>query len=304
MRLADSFDPIPASMTHPEPVRKTCPDCACQQQCLVGRQDESVREAWAPFISERRFRKGEMLQRQGDGHAALQLVKVGTIIVQRQGEDGVDRPVGMAGCGQALGTPALLTRPVELTCIAVMPGRVCEVDTAAASRHGLMTSDFLMELAHEQMQAHTRLADWARIMHVRGVTGQLAGALLQLSDIQRSTLVRLPSHTVLASLLATTRETIARALALLAQQQGVVRHDRWHCAIQREALVELSRGGRQLPRVSRSLAASTPEAASQPVAQPASASLTATARPRLAGPAPRSRARTSVSSRAEAALSA
>ena len=241
-------------MTYPDPVRKTCPDCACRQQCLLGRQSDAVREAWAPFLTERRFRKGEVLQRQGDGHVQLQVVKVGTLIVQREGGDGVDRPVGMAGCGQALGTPALLHRPAELTCVAVMPGRVCEVDAAAVSRHGLMTTEFLMELAHEQMRAHTRLADWARIMHVRGVTGQLAGALLQLADIQRSTLVRLPSHTVLASLLATTRETIARALAVLAQQQGVVRHDRWHCAIQRDALTQLSRGGRQLPRVARAVA--------------------------------------------------
>lgn len=243
-------------MTHPEPARKTCPDCACRQQCLLGRQSDAVREAWAPFITERRFRKGEVLQRQGDDQAMLQLVKVGTLIVQRKGSDGVDRPVGMAGCGQALGMPALVHHAAELTCVAVMPGRVCEVDAAGAARHGLITAEFLLELAREQMHAHSRLADWAGIMHVRGVTGQLAGALLQLADVQRSTLVRLPSHTVLASLLATTRETIARALAALAQQQGVVRQDRWHCAIQREALTLLARGGRQLPRVARAMAAS------------------------------------------------
>ena len=263
-------------MTHTdEPARKTCPDCACQQQCLLGRQDGAVREAWAPFITERRFRKGEVLQCQGDGHATLQLVKVGTLMQHRRGEDGVDRPVGMAGCGQALGVPALLALPAELSSVAVMPGRVCEVDAGTVARRGLLTAEFLTELAREQMQAHTRLADWARIMHVRGVTGQLAGALLQLADIQRSTLVRLPSHTVLASLLATTRETIARALAALALQQGIVRHDRWHCAIQRAALVELSRGGRQLPRPQRSAANATAPSATTPrtAAEPAAAAL-------------------------------
>lgn len=276
-------------MTHTdEPARKTCPDCACQPQCLLGRQDDAVREAWAPFITERRFRKGEVLQRQGDGNATLQVVKVGTLIQHRRGEDGVDRPVGMAGCGQALGVPALLAHPAELTSVAVMPGRVCEVDAAAVTRRGLVTAEFLTELAREQMQAHSRLADWARIMHVRGVTGQLAGALLQLADIQRSTLVRLPSHTVLASLLATTRETIARALAALALQQGIVRHDRWHCAIQRDALVELSRGGRQLPRPQRAAgAAALPTETPPPAARAAAA---APARSTAAGSAGRSRA--------------
>ena len=237
-------------MTQPAPDRKACPECACRLHCLLGRQDAAVRAAWEPHVRERRFRKGEVLQRQGDVLAAVQVVKVGTVLLQRSAGDGVDRPVGMAGCGQALGTAALLHQPAELSCVAVMPGRVCEIDVASAWHGGpqgsLLDAPFLRSLALDQIQAHALLADWARILRVRGSSAQVAGALLLLADLQRSSLVRLPSHSVLAALLATTRETVARGVALLARQGGLRRHDRWHCEVMRERLTELARDQRKV----------------------------------------------------------
>ena len=108
----------------------TCHDCACQQQCLLGRLDAETRATWRAHLTERRFRKGEVLQCQGDGIDCLQVIKVGTLLVQRRGEDGVDRPVGMAGCSEALGAPALLQQPADLSYVAVTPGRVCQLKLA------------------------------------------------------------------------------------------------------------------------------------------------------------------------------
>lgn len=230
----------------PATAGNTCNDCASQQQCLLGRLDAETRATWRAHLTERRFRKGEVLQRQGESIHCVQVVKVGTLLVQRRGEDGVDRPVGMAGCCEALGAPALLQLPADLSYVAVTPGRVCQLELAPLQGGGrLAQGGFLLELAREQLNAGARLADWGRIARIRGVVGQLSGALLQLAELQRSTLVRLPSHTVLASLLATTRESVARALALLAQEHSVLRRDRWHCEIQRAALLELARGGRR-----------------------------------------------------------
>ena len=229
-------------MTPPAPDRKACPDCACRSHCQQGRQAAAVRVAWEPHVRERRFRKGEVLQRQDCVPATMQVVKVGTLLLQRCAADGVDRPVGMAGCGQALGTSALLQRPAPLSCMAVAPGRLCEIDVAGLQRAGLLGNDFFRDLALDQLQAQALLADWGRILHVRGSAGQLAGALLLLADLQRSSLVRLPSHSVLAALLSTTRETIARGVALLTREGGLVRHDRWHGEIVRSRLTELARG--------------------------------------------------------------
>lgn len=233
--------------THPAttpaaPTRKACPDCACRTHCLLGRQAAAVRSAWEPHVRERRFRKGEVLQRQGHVPATMQVVKVGTVLLQRRAADGVDRPVGMAGCGQAMGTSALLRRPADLSCVAVAPGRLCEIDVARLEQGGLLGTDFFRDLALDQWRGQALLADWARILHVRGSAGQLAGALLLLADLQRSCLVRLPSHSVLAGLLFTTRETVARGVALLTREGGLVRHDRWHGEIVRGRLTELARG--------------------------------------------------------------
>ncbi len=222
-----------------EPDRKTCHECSSRRLCLIGRQGEATRVPWPALVQEHRFRKGDLLQTQGETADSISVIKVGTALLQRVGPDEVARPVAMAGCGQALGTGAVLGTAERLTWVAVQEGRLCRIPAAALVRSGGLDAEFLQALLQEEAQAQARLADWSGLLHLRGVPAQLASALLQLSQLQRSTLVRLPTHTVLASLLATTRETIARSLTQLAQQGAVVRHDRWHCAIVRAPLVAL-----------------------------------------------------------------
>ncbi|BFO57138.1 Crp/Fnr family transcriptional regulator [Acidovorax sacchari] len=219
--------------------RQNCHECSSRHQCLIGRQIDAARASWPALVQEHRFRKGDVLQLQGETAVSLSVLKVGTALQQRTGPDQVARPVAMAGCGQAFGTGSVLGTAERLTWVAVQEGRLCRLPAAALVRSGGLDSEFLQALLHEEAQAQSRLADWSGLLHLRGVPAQLASALLQLSQLQRSTLVRLPTHTVLASLLATTRETIARSLTQLAQQGAVVRHDRWHCAIVRAPLVAL-----------------------------------------------------------------
>lgn len=225
-----------------------CLACACQNQCLLGRQREAVRLRWSPHVAERSFHKGDRLQQQGQSAATFQVIKVGTVLALRSGDDGVERPVGMFGGGQLLGGMALLQRPEALSCQALSAGRVCEVAVAAVGTQALADAEFLFALAWECADINAQLADWARVVRIRSTAGQLAGALLQLASLQRSTLVRLPSHTVLATLLATTRETIARTLRQLGEQQCVVRHDRWHCEIHRARLLALAAGNPPLQK--------------------------------------------------------
>lgn len=214
---------------------------------MLGRQSELARQRCASHVIERSFQKGERLLQQGAQVAAFGIVKVGTVLMLRKGEDGVERPVGMFGAGQMLGALSLLGQSATLSCVALSPGRVCMVDIAPLHREGLVDQAFLIELVRGLAQTNARLSDWAHIMRIRSVAGQLAGTLLQLATLQKSTRVRLPSHTALAALLATSRETIARTLAQLAQHGSLVRHDRWHCEIVRPALLDLSRGAPTQP---------------------------------------------------------
>lgn len=234
----------PGAGKTPAPVG--CQHCIGQSRCLLGRQAPGVRAAWTPFLTERSFRKGEQLLRQGDTGASFSIVKVGTTMLLRGGEDGVDRPIGLSGSGQTLGSTALLGQPATVSCQALSPGRVCDIAIAPLHDHALLDRDFLQDLAVGYTQNNAALADWARIVRIKGASGQVAATLLHLAQLQRSLLVRLPSHTALAALLATTRETIARTLGQLEQQHALVRRDRWHCELVPALLQALAGAGAPL----------------------------------------------------------
>lgn len=150
----------------------------------------------------------------------LQILKVGTVLLHRRGAEGIDRPVGLAGCGQALGTTALFAAPAELSVTTLGEGRLCEVPAEAlvSVRQGAVARGLLEALSRENARAQAQLADWSGLLRMRGATARLAGALLLLADLQRSTLVRLPTQAMLAALLATTRETVARGSRTLRWQ--------------------------------------------------------------------------------------
>lgn len=233
--------------TDPAPRHTGCARCACQSLCLLGKMNTVTRQSWQDLTTERSFAKGDMLLRQGETASFFRIVKVGTTMLLRSAEDGVERPVGMCGHGQTLGSTVLLGQPATFSCLALSPVRVCEVPIAPLLHSGLVDQAFLWELAVSYAQTNAHLADWARIVRIRTVAGQVAGTLLQLAALQRSTLVRLPSQSALAALLATTRETIARTLRQLEQQACLVRRDRWHCEIERDALLALAGSGSALP---------------------------------------------------------
>lgn len=221
-----------------------CTKCMGRQDCLLGRQSEEHRTNWTPLVVERSMRKGELLLRQGEQPHAFRIVKTGTVMLLCSGEDRVERPVGLFGSGQPLGTTGLVHQPAAVSCRALTAGRLCEVSIAMARENGLLDEVFMQGLAQSYAQTNARLAEWARIVRIPTVAGQLAATLLQLARVQRSSLVRLPSHALLAELLSTTRETVSRTLRHLALQKGLERHDRWHCAIQRDVLLDLA-GGRK-----------------------------------------------------------
>ncbi|GAB3363447.1 MULTISPECIES: Crp/Fnr family transcriptional regulator [Giesbergeria] len=214
-----------------------CARCACQRLCLMGKMAPEVRPHWQSLVTERSFAKGSYLLRQGEALTVFRIVKVGTTMLLRSSEYGIERPVGLCGHGQTLGSTMLLGQPAMLSCIAMSPVRICEVPIAPLLAGGLVNQTFLWELAVAYAQTNAQMADWARLVRIPTVAGQVAAALLQLATLQRSTLVRLPSQSALAALLATTRETIARTLRQLELEDCLVRRDRWHCEIRRELLL-------------------------------------------------------------------
>lgn len=181
-------------------------------------------------MRERVFRKGEVLQQQGEVAHTLRVVKIGLTLATRDG-DGHRRVIALFGRGQTSGAFAALGRPNALGYIGASAGRVCEVDLAVLHGQGLMDTRFLCGLAELQIESFGRLADWALMVRLSSTRDRLLAALRLLAQAQGSSCVRLPSQSVLAELLGTTRETVARTLRSLEVGQAIVRRDRWHCEV-------------------------------------------------------------------------
>lgn len=210
--------------------------------CLLGQLPETTNQLWLPHIRERRLAKGQTLQTQDSIAHEFQVIKLGFVLAMRRGDDGVARPVALFGNGHALGSPGWLQRPSSMHFEALGTGRICSVDIATIARQGLVDAPFVLALATHYTHNSALLAEWARIVRIPGVLRQLAATLVQLSRLQSSQLVRLPSQGVLAALLATSRETIARCLHRLARLGALDRTDRWHCRLCPEVLQRISGG--------------------------------------------------------------
>lgn len=87
------------------------------------------------------------------------------------------------------------------------------------------------------VRSHSLCASWSEVMRVRGVVNQLVYAVLLLSEAQGNTAVELPTHTALAELLGTTRETIVRALTKLESEGAIRRLERKKCQLFVEPLL-------------------------------------------------------------------
>ncbi len=208
-----------------------CAQCALQSHCLIGRLAPATREALGAHIHERKIAAQHMLVQQNDRAHTLRIVKTGQAKCTRTGPDGRDRVIGFFGPGLALGLFAFFEQPNIFNAWAYSDVRVCEV--AIDKIQALRQSDPQLEhrVTSHHFQYLNHLADWAAVANISSVAGRLSAALLQLGQIQRSLMVRLPSQTDLALQLGITRETVARIFKQLEAQGAVQRVDRVHCQL-------------------------------------------------------------------------
>lgn len=205
-----------------------CQRCAVRQHCVIGRLPASTLEHLDPLIREKPFRKGEQLQIEGTVPTTVRTVKLGTVMLTRQGPDNRAHPVALAGRGFLMGLWGLIDGGTLLGTEALSSGRVCELP-ANTLRQLVEQGPTLLPLLHEQMARDVSLlADWAQLMRLRGLPGQLVAALILLAREQGAGRIQLPSQVALAHLLGASRESVARALKLIEERGYLQRTDRWH----------------------------------------------------------------------------
>ena len=194
-------------------------------------------EAVRPSITHRRVPRGTELSKEGEMSDAVAVIQVGSAFVWNRGVDGKQRPIGMAGRGAAFGACSHFGEPAHTTVRTSGTAQVCFFPEAAMRRAVLLQASFQQELMRRGGQELRMTAKWSGCMRVPGIVNQLAYTLLLLSDAQGFGPVELPTHTALAQLLATSRESVARALSPLRAEGRVNQTGRRKYDIHRRLLL-------------------------------------------------------------------
>lgn len=214
-----------------------CLHCATLSTCILGKLSAPDLETLQPLVHKRSFQKGDVLAQEGEVASTVLIVKVGMAFGYRLGRDMRTRPIGIAGRGAVFGLFGFYGQPNPASTVAVSAGRACEVQVKDLEIRAANDPAFAMQLSASAMQTVGRIASWSEAMRVRGVVNQLSYSLLLLGEAQGSTVVELPTHTALAELLGTTRETLVRALTTLETEGGIRRLERRKCELFQEVLM-------------------------------------------------------------------
>lgn len=197
----------------------------------MGGLPDASRELLASCIEESAFGKGDALQFEGAVARRISFIKIGAVMATRQGDHRQPHPVALLGRGKTLGEYAVYGHQEQIGALALSAGRVCSVGVPDFYRLGVADRKFHACIQSHIVESHGQLADWSRVMRIKGLQQKLLATLQLYAREQESRMIRLPSHVALAALLSTTRETIARSLRQLDVAGHIQRHDRWHCEV-------------------------------------------------------------------------
>jgi CRP-like cAMP-binding protein len=214
-----------------------CQDCAIRTLCTLGRLESRERALIESQIRERVFHRDEVLVEENKVSSFVRIVKTGTVFAYRRGLDGRSRPVGAVSRGCALGTFSIFDRPNPVSCVALATIRVCELPVAGLRDMSACGSKLLAHITLSVVENFAALSAWSEAMRLPGVINQLAYILVLLADANKASIVELPSHSALAELLGTRRETVARALGALEIAGGIRRYERKRCEVLRSPLL-------------------------------------------------------------------
>jgi CRP-like cAMP-binding protein len=215
----------------------SCTECATRAACLLNLLSDDEVRALQPQIEKRRFHHGERIATEGEVSPCVRVLKIGNVFGYRRGLDGQERPIGIVGRGAAFGLSGYFGQPSQVSGIAASSMRVCEISHETLRGLAATKPAFGEQLASTVVNTCGLIAAWSEAMRVRGLVNQLAYALVLLSQAQRSSTIDLPTHTALAELLGTTRETVARAFSTLKAEGSLTLLERRKCDIDREALL-------------------------------------------------------------------
>lgn len=201
------------------PVQK-CVHCHAQGRCVLESLSAQSRAALKFHLRESAVEDGGTIFQQDEPVHRLHVVKSGAILVCHRMAESTSLPIGLFGPGTALGKLALFAEHSHVfSAVSVGSSRICSVSTQVLRTQPQMQREITQALGDSHLQFQREMAHWSIIARITNLEDQLAQALQQLARIQGSCQVQLPPHKVLAALLGTTRESVARSLARMRARQ-------------------------------------------------------------------------------------
>lgn len=214
-----------------------CGNCASYEFCIArGLSLKNSVDGGGVLIEEHSFRKGDILAREGEHVHHLRVVKVGSVCLGRRGSDGHIDPVAILGRGAVVGFCSYFGQPNQLGSVALSSGRYCEISTEALACLARSDQKIWDQVGRACSVAFGTIAGWTQATSRPHIAGRVAHSLLLLTEVHHSATVTLPSNVALAQLLGTTRESVARALALLEDQGFIARRGSRVCEIRPKPL--------------------------------------------------------------------
>jgi CRP/FNR family transcriptional regulator, cyclic AMP receptor protein len=216
-----------------------CAHCVNRFTCVTSGLAPGEMDVVEPAIRRREVRRGHPLSSEGEVAVVVRVLQAGTAFALRRGVDGRSRPVGMATQGEAVGLFGVFGQPTQLSTEAAAAARICEIPVRVLGDVATNNAAFSKYLANAAIQGFGKIAAWSEAIRLRGVANQLAYTLLLLAEAQQEpVIIALPTHSALGELLGTTRESVARGLAVLEEEAGIVRAPGKRCEVRRERLLQ------------------------------------------------------------------
>jgi CRP-like cAMP-binding protein len=201
--------------------------CHAQGRCLLESFSPHGRATLALHLREIALDDGAPLFQQDEPAHRLHIVKSGSILVCHRGADQHSWPLGLFGPGMALGKLAPYVEHAHVfSAVSVGQSRICSISTQPLRTQPHMQRELTQALSASYLQFQREMATWSIIARVSSLPDQLGQALQQLARNQRSHQVQLPPHKILAALLGTTRESVARTLAHMRARKDLEKADR------------------------------------------------------------------------------
>lgn len=213
-----------------------CGACASYELCIVRGLSLKDSVDGGVLIKERSFRKGEVLSREGEHVNHLRVVKVGSVWLCRSGSGGRISPVAIFGRGTVVDMCSYFGQPNQLGAIALTSGRYCEISTEVVVSLARNDQKMWDQIGQAYGVTVGLLSKWTEAISRPHIAARVANSLRLLMEVHRSSAVPLPSHVALAHLLGTTRESVARALALLETEGCITRRGSGVCEIMQKPL--------------------------------------------------------------------